>query len=87
MYMAKSWANFDLGPMTLYDSSACKYLLSLLVLLSKTKATYSLLTGVFDTYPTILGSNFDISSMEFSRSSGREYPIFFVGLAQNDKSN
>ncbi len=55
-----------------------------MVLLSKTKAMSSLLTDVFDMYPTILGPNFDISSMEFYRAL-----VFYssVGLAQMSKCN
>jgi len=53
-----------------------------LVVLSKTKAMYSLLTDVFDMFPTILGPNFDISSMEFFRALVSYYS---VGLAQTSK--
>jgi len=55
-----------------------------LVALSKTKAMYSLLTDVFDMFPTILGPNFDISSMEFFRALVSYYS---VGLAQTSKIN
>ena len=55
-----------------------------LVALSKTKAMYSLLTDVFDMFPTILGPNFDISSMEFFRALVSYYS---VDLAQTSKIN